>query len=649
MFKKAFKKLGIQITVFTVAAVALLVVLLMAITIWQFRSYSNNLLQERSNSGERVLEAVLSDELSTCHLDQIILTKDTKNMLGSAASNAQNFKRIYESNFSSQSLFIIFADENGKIVYASPTTPFSSYDFSAVARGGTISGVVKVDDQLVGMYAGQAPIGSGTCVVAVGFLMSTTDWLDTAKEEASCEFTIIQGDTRYSTTLLNAQGQRNVGTKIDSKIASIVLNQKTAYHGDTTISGDHYFVTYAPLYDVDNNVVGAYFAGSNAAAADKEFQCIALIAVLLGVVGAAGIAVYLIAFTRKRVSEPLNNAELFAREMLSGKLDSTDVTYRFADDEVGQFVSVLKRAKNGMNAVVGDASSILAAMANGDFTAQPHVDYPGVFEAIRDNLKKIERDLGTAFQTMNASSNDVFTGSTQMAEGSQSLAEGTTRQASAIEEISATIQDVSTQIAATADNAAQAGALSEKTQEKVNSQDAQIQNMVSAMSEINDTSKEIENIIKTIEDIAFQTNILALNAAVEAARAGEAGKGFAVVADEVRNLATKSQEAAKSTSALITAAISAVGKGTEIAGATAESMKDVKEMSAQTAKFIVDIANASQEQSESIKQITAGVEQVSEVIQTNAATAEETSALCSSLNSQSKQLQDQVARFKTQQ
>ena len=131
--------------------------------------------------------------------------------------------------------------------------------------------------------------------------------------------------------------------------------------------------------------------------------------------------------------------------------------------------------------------------------------------------------------------------------------------------------------------------------------------------------------------------------------AGEAGKGFAVVADEVRNLATKSQEAAKSTSALITAAISAVGKGTEIADATAESMKDVKEMSAQTAKLIVDIAEASQAQSESIKQITAGVDQISQVIQTNAATAEETSALCSSLNGQSKQLQDQVARFKTQQ
>lgn len=398
MLKKMFKKLGTQITVFTVAAVALLVILLMVISISQFRSYSNNLLQDRSNSGERVLETALSTELSTCHLDQIILTKDTQNMFGSAASNVENFKRIYETNFSSQSLFIIFADENGKIVFASPTTPFSNYDFSAVARGGTINGVVQVEDQLVGMYAGQAPIGSGTCVVAVGFLMSTTDWLDAAKNEASCEFTIIKGDTRYSTTLLNAQGQRNVGTKIDSKIASVVLNQKTTYHGDTTISGDHYYVTYTPLYDIDNNVIGSYFAGSNAAAADKEFARVAWIAVAISIVGGIAIAVYLVLFTRKRVSDPLGSAEAFAREMRDGKLDSTEVDYRFADDEVGQFVDVLKQAKAGMNAVVGDASAILADMANGDFTAQPHVEYPGVFEAIRDNIRKIERDLGIAFR-----------------------------------------------------------------------------------------------------------------------------------------------------------------------------------------------------------------------------------------------------------
>ncbi len=334
----------------------------------------------------------------------------------------------------------------------------------------------------------------------------------------------------------------------------------------------------------------------------------------------------------------------------AGQIANGDLSARLeyaCDDEIGTLCGEFEKCIDAMRTYVEDISHVLTAVSGGDLTVAPAVEYRGDFVRIEQSLCLILNDLGSVMKDINNDSVQVFNSSVQMAEGSQSLAEGTTRQASAIEQISATIQDVSTQISTTADNATHAGALSEKTQEKVNYQDAEIQSMVNAMNEINNTSKEIEKIIKTIEDIAFQTNILALNAAVEAARAGNAGKGFAVVADEVRNLATKSQEAAKSTSALINAAIAAVGKGSEIASATAESMKEVKDMSAQTARIIIDIASATQEQSESIKQITSGIDQISQVIQTNAATAEETSALCSSLSGQSRQLQDQVAHFKT--
>ena len=317
-----------------------------------------------------------------------------------------------------------------------------------------------------------------------------------------------------------------------------------------------------------------------------------------------------------------------------------------ANDEIGTLCREFEKVVGAMRTYVDDISHVLTAVSGFDLTIKPGVEYSGDFTEIKRSMQLIIDELGQIISEIDDESAQVLQGSDQMAEGSQSLADGTTRQASAIEEISATIAEVSAQISNTAQNASEAGRLSQQTQEKVNLQDAEIQNMVSAMNDINSTSQEIEKIIKTIEDIAFQTNILALNAAVEAARAGDAGKGFAVVADEVRNLASKSAEAASSTTSLINASIEAVGKGSKIAADTAESMKEVKEMSAQTAELITKIAAASAEQNESITQITAGVEQISQVIQTNSATAEETAASCEELSGQSKLLKQQVARFR---
>ena len=334
------------------------------------------------------------------------------------------------------------------------------------------------------------------------------------------------------------------------------------------------------------------------------------------------------------------DAALIANGDLSVRLDYN------SDDEIGVLCTEFGKCIDAMRTYTDDISNVLTAVSKGDLTVSPSVEYTGDFAKIEESMRLILDELSSIMSEIGSGSMQVLSGSNQMAEGSQSLADGTTRQASAIQQISATIAEVSTQIANTAQNAAEAGSLSKMTQDKVNQQDSEIQSMVQAMNEISSTSQEIEKIIKTIEDIAFQTNILALNAAVEAARAGEAGKGFAVVADEVRNLSGKSDEAAKSTSTLIHAAIEAVNNGSKIALATADSMKDVKDMSSQTAVLIEQIATASSEQNESIKQITSGVEQISQVIQTNSATAEETAASCQELSGQSKLLKDQVSRFR---
>ena len=247
---------------------------------------------------------------------------------------------------------------------------------------------------------------------------------------------------------------------------------------------------------------------------------------------------------------------------------------------------------------------------------------------------------------MNASSQEVMIGSSQMANGSQVLADGTTKQANAIEELTATITDISKHVQLNAENAAKAEKLSSDVQNKVIFQNEEMTNMLNAMADIEDKSNEIGKIIKTIDDIAFQTNILALNAAVEAARAGAAGKGFAVVADEVRNLASKSAEAAKNTTNLISASIDAVNNGAAIANSTAESMKEVMEISKETNSLIINIATATNEQADAISQVTIGLDQISQVVQQNSATAEETAASCEELSGQSRLLKEQVARFK---
>ena len=646
--KEFFKRLGTQIITLSVAALSVTVALVLILSMTMFSQYNDKVLQERASVGVSVLKSQIDDKMSKIRSDFDNWSGQSSFVSALTFNNAAYFEESWKSIGSQEGDFCAIANPRGIITYQSANFPFTAIDFAGIAKGEkSYDGIVLTEGCLSLIHAGQVGANGVVSGLIMGFRMDTSDWLDNMKTLTDCDVTIFNGNTRYSTSITDPKNsQRIVGTTMASNIESVVIGSGKDYTGKATIVGKPYYVAYRPLYDSENKIVGAYFAGSDASEANGEFSLIITVSVIVAVVALLVTGFIVFVFTHKKVINPIGQVSIIADELVEGKLSTTDVNYEFYDNEIGRFANKLRSSKKEMSVCISDISGIMGHMAEGDFTAAPSVNYPGEFEKIKQNILTIENELGATLSSMNSSSDEVLSGSGLMSEGSQTLADGTTKQAAAIQQISATIADVTSKVAATAQNAAKAGEISRQTEEEVNRQDTSISNMVNAMNEISTTSREIEKIIKTIEDISFQTNILALNAAVEAARAGDAGKGFAVVADEVRNLANKSAEAAKSTTALISASINAVENGSKIAAETAESMKKVKEKTAETGELIVLIADASAEQTESINEINNGIEQVSQVVQMNSATAEETAASCEELTGQSKLLKDQIARFR---
>jgi len=374
-----------------------------------------------------------------------------------------------------------------------------------------------------------------------------------------------------------------------------------------------------------------------------------LVIIVIPIAVAVLIVAAFIIFTiiKKTITEPLTLLAKFMNKAgstgeIALKPEDMEVISKFANvkDEIGQ---AIHGSATFINHVTNIAKE-LEGLSNGDLTVD--VEVLSENDVLGVSLYKMEDSLNHMFEEINASSTQVSAGSKQVADGAQALAQGATEQAASIQELSSSITEIADRTKTNAATAGRTSKLSETIRDNAEKGSRQMDEMITAVNEINESSNNISKIIKTIDDIAFQTNILALNAAVEAARAGQHGKGFAVVAEEVRNLASKSAEAAKNTGDMIQNSMDKAGYGTRIAGETAASLKEIVTGINESNKLVTEIARASEEQSVGIAQINTGIDQVAQVVQQNSATAQESAAASEEMNSQSDMLQQLIAQFK---
>ena len=325
------------------------------------------------------------------------------------------------------------------------------------------------------------------------------------------------------------------------------------------------------------------------------------------------VSILLMVYVMKRIVKPLQTVTESSRSLSQGNLNfHIDIN---SEDEIGVLAESLHSSVKTLKSYISDITAVLNEMAGGNLGSESKIQYIGDFVEIQKAIGMISRELGA------------------------------TEQASEVDNLMHMIEQVAEQV----DNNAESAAITTKevnqVGEQINVCNEQMQEMVEAMRQISSCSGEIQHIIKTIEDIAFQTNILALNAAVEAARAGSAGKGFAVVADEVRNLAAKSADAAKDTTELIEKTLHMVDNGSKLTDLTQQSLHSVVAGAEVVTDQIKVISKASEEQEVAINRIKDSITQISTVIQSNSATSEESAAASEQLAGQAQILKRLIGKF----
>lgn len=474
----------------------------------------------------------------------------------------------------------------------------------------------------------------------LGYLEKEIDTMDQLLD--SCQ---QLRQTKDSTALLESlRSHWSDYKKLDDKMLTLVKQGRSS--DALQLLNSEGITSYNTINDVIADIITYNTEGSDLADAESNHAYssarLSMLILLIAIIFAGILGSILIV---RGIVIPVKQIEAATVAMSCGNLD-VDIPYH-SRDEIGMLSDHFRDMARKLQTIIHDETIFLGRMASGDFNidTECETEYIGDFYPLLLSFRKIAERLNDTILQISASA-DRVAGSAEYVSGSaQTLSQGAMEQTSSIQDLASTITEISEQIHQNAATASQANEQAGTVSREMLLSNQKMQNMVEAMNDISRNSDEISKIIKTIEDIAFQTNILALNASVEAARAGSSGKGFAVVADEVRSLASKTAEASKGTASLIEKSIQSVENGTAIVNETAQSLVNAVNGSRLFTELIDQISEASNQQAESVTHITSGIHQISDVIHANSEAAEQSASASDELSRQSLLMRDLVNRF----
>lgn len=468
---------------------------------------------------------------------------------------------------------------------------------------------------------------------------------ETFSNNIICEHQVIMLSTEYPELVGKPFVEATQSKNPEATLQAAREKQKKVFI-DTFKSGEKQYRSCIPFAMGDSETV--WLSCSTVSVKEFNAPVIKQMMLLVGISTAALLVFALWTYrSMSKKLKPLQEVEEAAQAMSQGNLNA-EIHHQGAD-EIGQMAESMRQSVSILSAYIADIDHAMHEMANKNFDLEPTQSFVGDFKRIEDSISAMILELSSTLLQINVAAEQVAEGAEQVSAGAQTLAQGASEQASAVEELTASANEVSEKLRHNAEVSDRMSEVARKTRNAVLVSNEQMQTLMAAMEEIDLQAKEISKIIKTIEEIAFQTNILAINAAVEAARAGSAGKGFAVVADEVRNLAARSAEAAQNTTGLIERSVSAVHEGVKLAKSTATDLLEVVEDSNETTQLIELITKATKEQSRALDIIRNGLEQISSVVQMNSATSQESAAASEELSGQASLLKELMARFRVKQ